>query len=181
MAAPNRERPAATHALPPLPADKGVWDEHAISRRVFLEVLFGVLAGIGALLVAIPGVRFLIGNSLEPSATKWVELGKVADLPTASVTQLNYSVRATDAWREVNQRGTVYISSADGGATFTALDATCTHLGCIVQWNEGDGNFVCPCHAGHFARDGEVIDGPPPRRLRQLAVKVKDGTLLAEI
>jgi Rieske Fe-S protein len=171
----------AAPKLPPLPADKGVWDEHAINRRGFLEAIFGVLAAIGALLVAIPGVRFLIGNALEASATKWVELGKVADLPPAAVTQVNYSTRATDAWREVTQRGTVYVSSADGGATFTALDGTCTHLGCIVQWNEGESNFICPCHSGHFTREGEVISGPPPRRLRQLAVKVQDGTLLAEI
>ncbi|MEI7646095.1 MAG: ubiquinol-cytochrome c reductase iron-sulfur subunit [Chloroflexales bacterium] len=170
----------AASKLPPLPSDKGVWDDHAITRRGFLEAVFGVLAGIGALLVAIPSVRFLVGNSLESSATKWVELGKVADLPTA-VTQVSYSTRATDAWREVTQRGTVYVSSADGGATFSVLDGTCTHLGCIVQWNERDGQFVCPCHSGHFTREGEVISGPPPHRLRQLAVKVKDGALLAEI
>jgi Rieske Fe-S protein len=171
----------AAPKLPPLPSDKGVWDEHAMNRRGFLEATFGVLAGIGALLVAIPGVRFLVGNSLEASATKWVELGKLAELPATGVTQVNYSTRITDAWREVTQRGTVYISSADGGATFTALDGTCTHLGCIIQWNEGDGQFVCPCHSGHFTREGEVISGPPPRRLRQLAVKVQDGTLFAEI
>jgi Rieske Fe-S protein len=167
--------------LPPLPAEKGSWDEHAVSRRGFLEAIFGVCSGVGALLVAIPGVRFLVGNALEPSKSKWVELGKMADLPTSSVTLVNYSVRATDAWREVNQQGTVYISSTDGGTTFTALDGNCTHLGCIVQWNESSGKFVCPCHSGHFTREGEVIDGPPPRRLRQLAVKVEDGVLFAEI
>jgi Rieske Fe-S protein len=171
----------AAPKLPPLPADKGVWDEHVIDRRRFLEVALGVLAGIGGLLVAVPGARFLIGNSLEVSATKWVELGKIADLPVAAVTQVSYSTRATDAWREVNQRGTVYVSSANGGATFTVLDGTCTHLGCIVQWNEGDSRFVCPCHSGHFTRQGEVIDGPPPHRLRQLAVKVQNGALFAEI
>ncbi|MEI8166210.1 MAG: ubiquinol-cytochrome c reductase iron-sulfur subunit [Chloroflexales bacterium] len=171
----------AAPKLPPLPTDKGVWDEHTLSRRGFLEATLGALAGLGTLLVAVPSVRFLIGNSLEPSTTKWVELGKVADLPAAAVTQVNYSTRATDAWRQVTQRGTVYVSSADGGTTFTALDGTCTHLGCIVQWDEGKGAFICPCHSGYYTREGEVISGPPPHRLRQLAVKVQDGTLLAEI
>jgi Rieske Fe-S protein len=171
----------AAPKLPPLPPEKGVWDAHTTSRRGFLEAAFGVMSGIGALLVAIPGVRFLVGNAFEPGISKWVELGKVADLPAAAVTQVNYSTRGTDAWREVTQRGTVYVSSADGGTTFTALDGTCTHLGCIVQWKESDGRFVCPCHSGYFTRDGEVISGPPPRRMRQLAVKVQDGTLFAEI
>jgi Rieske Fe-S protein len=167
--------------LPPLPTDEGVWDEHVLSRRGFLEAALGVLAGVGTLLVAVPGVRFLIGNALEPSVTKWVELGKVADLPPAAVTQVNYSTRATDAWREVTRRGTVYVATADGGATFTALDGTCTHLGCIVQWNESKDQFICPCHSGYYTREGEVVSGPPPHRLRQLAVKVQDGTLFAEI
>jgi hypothetical protein len=71
----------AAPKLPPLPTDKGVWDEHALSRRGFLEAAFGALAGLGTLLVAVPGVRFLIGNSLETSTTKWVELGKVCQPP----------------------------------------------------------------------------------------------------
>jgi Rieske Fe-S protein len=171
----------AAPKLPPLPTDKGVWDEHAINRRGFLEAAFGVLSGIGALLVAVPGVRFLIGNSLNSSATKWVEIIKVADLPPTGIAQVSYSTRVTDAWREVTQQGVVFVSSADGGNTFSVLDGTCTHLGCIVHWNEGDSQFVCPCHSGKFTREGEVISGPPPRRMRQLAVKVQDGVILAEI
>jgi menaquinol-cytochrome c reductase iron-sulfur subunit len=171
----------AAPKLSPLPTDKGAWDEHALNRRGFLEALFGVMAGTGAVIVTIPGVRFLMGNSLEPGASKWVELGPVADLLTATVTLVNYSTVATDAWREVTQRGTVYVYSTDGGKSFIALDGTCTHLGCIVQWKEGDGHFVCPCHSGLFTREGEVISGPPPQPLRKLAVKIENGTLLAEI
>jgi Rieske Fe-S protein len=167
--------------LPSLPADKGEWDETAVSRRGFLEVAFGFLAGIGVLAVVIPGVRFLVGNSLQPAKPQWVELGNADALAADQVTRVNYSTRATDAWRSVNKRGTVYVSSDDGGASYVALDGTCTHLGCIVHWKPDEAHFGCPCHQAAFSREGQVLSGPPPRPLRQLAVKIENGVLFAEI
>jgi cytochrome b6-f complex iron-sulfur subunit len=41
----------------------------------------------------------------------------------------------------------------------------CTHLACRVVWNDGQQAFTCPCHAAAFDRDGNVLDGPPPRPL----------------
>lgn len=170
-----------TSNLPPLPPEKGEWDEEAISRRKFLEGSFGVAAGLGVLAIGVPGARFLVGKSFETPTAKWVELGKVADLPADRVSRVNYSTKATDAWRDVTKRGTVYVSSNDGGSTFTALDGTCTHLGCIVQWHEDEERYACPCHAGYFTQEGQVVSGPPPKPLRQLAVKIENGILYAEI
>ncbi|GIK55158.1 MAG: hypothetical protein BroJett015_08210 [Chloroflexota bacterium] len=169
--------------LPPLDPEKGEWDEKALSRRNFLEaaVVFGTLAGAGAVAVSVPSMRFLVGKSLEPPVAQWVELGKVSDLSANDVTRVNYSVRGTDAWREVTKRGTVYVYSDDGGESFVALDGTCTHLGCIVQWHDDEQKYKCPCHAGFFTREGEVISGPPPRPLRELPVKTENGLVFAEI
>jgi glycine/D-amino acid oxidase-like deaminating enzyme/nitrite reductase/ring-hydroxylating ferredoxin subunit len=46
------------------------------------------------------------------------------------------------------------------------LDATCTHLGCIVQFDHGEQTWSCPCHGSRFAIDGTVLDGPAVSPLR---------------
>ena len=52
-----------------------------------------------------------------------------------------------------------------------ALSATCTHLRCILQWDKDSGRLVCPCHAGAFDLNGNVVAGPPPRPLESLRVE----------
>lgn len=40
-----------------------------------------------------------------------------------------------------------------------AMDATCTHLGCIVKLDAGV-VYQCDCHGSRFALDGAVVNGP---------------------
>ena len=51
----------------------------------------------------------------------------------------------------------------DGGLHL--FSARCTHLGCTVGWNAGDGVFACPCHGSRYDPNGEVVQGPAVRAL----------------
>jgi glycine/D-amino acid oxidase-like deaminating enzyme/nitrite reductase/ring-hydroxylating ferredoxin subunit len=53
----------------------------------------------------------------------------------------------------------------DEGGRLHAVSAVCTHMGCIVGWNENDRTWDCPCHGSRFALDGEVIHGPAVKAL----------------
>ena len=48
----------------------------------------------------------------------------------------------------------------DEDGTLTKRSAVCTHMGCIVEWNQGEKIWVCPCHGSRFDKYGHVVNGP---------------------
>ena len=68
--------------------------------------------------------------------------------------------------------------AADGVLAYTAI---CTHAGCDVDdWLPDEHLLSCSCHASMFdPRDGaRVVDGPAPRGLPALPLKVVEGKLV---
>jgi Rieske Fe-S protein len=50
--------------------------------------------------------------------------------------------------------------SRDADGELRAVSAVCTHLGCIVSWNDAEESWDCPCHGSRFSTAGEVLHGP---------------------
>jgi len=60
----------------------------------------------------------------------------------------------------IKHKGKKVAAYRDEQGVITMRSATCTHLGCLVGWNEADSTWDCPCHGSRFAPDGRVIAGP---------------------
>ena len=67
----------------------------------------------------------------------------------------------------------VYIVNVDD--SYKVFSGICTHLGCIIRWEQEKERFYCPCHKGIFDKTGQVIGGPPPRPLDEYRVEVEDN------
>ena len=41
-----------------------------------------------------------------------------------------------------------------------AVSLRCTHLGCLLRFNDAERSWDCPCHGSRFDIDGAVLEGP---------------------
>ena len=71
-----------------------------------------------------------------------------------------------------------FIMRTEGG--FLAISAICTHLNCVVNWNELLKKFECPCHGAKFNQNGEVLEGPPPRPLNLHKLQIVAGNVVVD-
>lgn len=138
------------------------YDSTPLQRRKFL---YGMLAGLGAAIgaaIAWPTFRFL-------SPIKSGSGGDQVLVPLSEV--------APGRAHLFQYLGKPAVVLQPSPGQFVALSAVCTHLGCVVAWQEQAGEFLCPCHGGRFSATGQVLGGPPPKPLEQLTVTVEDAQL----
>jgi Rieske Fe-S protein len=84
-----------------------------------------------------------------------------------------------DAWNKFPKApiGAVYLRRT-GEKSVEALNVTCPHAGCAVEFREGDGSFLCPCHDSKFKLDGSIDDpdSPSPRAMDSLVVEIRNDS-----
>jgi menaquinol-cytochrome c reductase iron-sulfur subunit len=152
--------------------------ESELSRRKFMEVgIFAITGSIAAVSTAALA-RFAVGPSFEKEQAKWIEVdpeGVQDEADGFARVVLEYETK--DGWLTDNTRTLAYVKRIKENEVI-AISAVCTHLACIVTWDEDQQIFQCPCHDGRYDADGIVISGPPPAPLERHKTKVEDGKIL---
>lgn len=131
-----------------------------VSRRQFIQM--------GAAALGAAWLGLIVQSRLFPAQTSGQTIKPVefplSDLPVGGSKQVLY--------------GSTPVIVLRTPESVRAFSLICTHLGCTVQWQTDKGQFYCPCHDGRFDQFGEVIAGPPPVPLEQIAVSVQGERII---
>ena len=137
-----------------------------ISRRRAITYLLGfsVVATLGGVLTPILGYLWP-PERVQAGGSSRVDVGSVNDFPVGQGKVV-----------PVNDRPVIIVNLEQGG--LHAYSAICTHLGCIVEWDNSRQFILCPCHDGRFnALNGAIISGPQPAPLPELELAVENDTV----
>ncbi|MBX3441842.1 MAG: ubiquinol-cytochrome c reductase iron-sulfur subunit [Planctomyces sp.] len=164
---PKPKLPVKASAAPKPPA-KGE------SRRSFLDTVlspfvigFTALAAWGAI-GSLAAARFMMPNTVLELPSRF-KIGSASDYPLGMVSEKYKASRGI--W-------VVHTDTYDGRNIIYALSTVCTHLGCTPNWLDAEQKFKCPCHGSGFYVNGINFEGPAPRPLERVGLRVsEDGQL----
>ena len=147
-----------------------------MDRRNFLKYSINGLGFLVGASLFIPAAGYFLSPIWKKEEEDWILLGDSEGVPLGKPMQVEFTQRRKDGWMTVEQRRSAWMVTKDG-KDFTVFDPHCTHLGCPYRWDEGRGQFICPCHTAIFDLDGNVVSGPPPRPLDRMEAKVEAGKI----
>src|ERR1700676_3810919 len=140
--------------------------ETPVGRRGFFRRLAAVT--IGSLLGLFPlAAGLLVFTSplrRRGGGTSFVRVTTLDAVPDDGVPR-RFTVFKTriDAWTSTPNEpvGAVYLRRLKGDAKPVALQSTCPHAGCMLDFRSTVHEFKCPCHNSAFALDGQIIQPSP--------------------
>ncbi len=159
-------------------------------RRTFLKRAVAALNGAIGLVVAVPGLRFLLAplrrRRGQESASGESRFLRVAPLSALSAGRPLRGVVAADRWDAYTHHppgpiGSVWllreerVPGAAGDKSeprIRCLQTICPHLGCGIDYDVDRRAFSCPCHASDFDAAGRRLLGPAPRDMDELECRV---------
>lgn len=176
-AAPAAVSKPAPPPAPAKPAPKKKDAESATRRNFLGDVVVAVCtpfiaawAALGAsLLVAILGVlRFMLPNVLTEPPSKF-KVGPPSDFDLGTV---------SEKFKAQFGIWIVHTDKYQGKNLIYALSTVCTHLGCTPSWLDGEQKFKCPCHGSGFYINGINFEGPAPRPLERVGLRLAEDGML---
>lgn len=150
-------------------------------RRTFLEWIVWVGAGVFGAMVSVPFVGALASPLVDGRRPRtrrgFVRVARLDALPIGEPRKVQVASESTDAWIRSARRpvGAVWLVRRQADRV-EAWSATCPHLGCAIE--QARGGFACPCHRSRFDDHGRRVDGPSPRGMDRLEVRVARGDVL---
>ncbi len=135
------------------------------SRRKFIDGFLGVgvIAWLGTIFY--PLVKYMIPPKQANISVNQVEAGSVSDFPKNTAKIVRFG-----------RKPVIVIRKKSG--EFIAMNATCTHLSCTVQYKPDSQVIWCACHNGLYDLNGGNISGPPPRPLTRMIAKVRNDKVI---
>lgn len=82
--------------------------------------------------------------------------------------------------KEFANGGLIVVSNPTDAKTVLAVNPTCTHKGCIVEWKSDKKTFVCPCHDATYSPEGKVLKGPAEKSLSTYEAKIQGDSVLVK-
>jgi Rieske Fe-S protein len=128
--------------------------------------------------VAVGGCAALFGSTRDADVTLVPSGGEIR-VPAATAAGVADGTR-TLAVAVEGRTGKILVFRGPDGRV-AAVDMTCTHKGCDVDWDAARTRIVCPCHGSKFDATGAVLEGPAKRPLASYAVRVDGGDLVVRV
>jgi glycine/D-amino acid oxidase-like deaminating enzyme/nitrite reductase/ring-hydroxylating ferredoxin subunit len=75
--------------------------------------------------------------------------------------------------RILNLDGKKVAAYRDEHGELSLCSPVCTHMKCIVAWNDAEKTWDCPCHGSRFKPTGEVLAGPAEEDLAKISTAEK--------
>jgi Rieske Fe-S protein len=151
-----------------------------MNRRDFCRYGTIVLGNLVALVLAVPGVAYLIDPLRRKSQQgDFATLTRLDQLAEGKPRAFPIIDERHDAWVKYPREpiGSVWLIRQPAGAKepVIALTAECPHLGCAVNLSADGQSFLCPCHTSNFDFEGKPKNAVPPRSMDRLEVKLSRG------
>lgn len=145
-----------------------------MKRRDFLKGVIKAFFLILAVFV-ISIFIYIYPSNIKKRKLNYIYIMDEDDLPKRGVRKIEFHYERDD--RIINSR--IFITADND--KLIAFSPVCTHLGCLVNWDNNKKEFLCPCHGGKYNISGDVIAGPPPKPLTRLPLEIKDGKVYVGI